>query len=58
MTAKYEAVFDFNEVVTFKKALKVYLAILEAQSGSAYELTHNDEYQRVCVALKEVEKNL
>lgn len=55
---EYKATFNFNDVVTFKKALKVYLAILEVQFGSAYELTHNDEYHRVCAALEEVEKNL
>lgn len=55
---EYKATFNFNEVVTFKKALTVYKAVLEAQSGSAYELTHNDGYLRVCVALEEVEKHL
>lgn len=55
---EYKATFGFNEVATFKKALNVYKAILEAQAGSAYELTHNAEYERVCIALEEVEKNL
>lgn len=55
---EYKATFGFNEVATFKKALTVYKAVLEAQAGSAYELTHNDEYLRVCVALEEVEKHL
>lgn len=55
---EYKATFGFKEVATFKKALEVYKAVLEAQAGSAYELTHNDEYERVCIALEEVEKNL
>lgn len=55
---EYKATFSFDEVATFKKALTVYKAVLEAQAGSAYELTHNDEYLRVCVALEEVEKHL
>ena len=55
---EYKATFGFNGVVTFKKALTVYKAILEAQVGSAYELANNVEYKRACVALEEVEKNL
>lgn len=53
---EYKAAFGFNEVATFKKALNVYKAILEAQAGSAYELTHNTEYKRVCITFEEVEK--
>lgn len=55
---EYKATFGFNDVATFKKALTVYKAILEAQVGSAYELANNAEYKRVCVALEEVEKHL
>lgn len=55
---EYKATFGFNEVATFKKAFNVHKAILEAQAGSAYELTHNTEYERVCITLEEVEKNL
>lgn len=55
---EYKATFDFDDVATFKKALTVYKAILEAQAGSAYELSHNEEYIRVCKALSEVEKHL
>ena len=51
---EYKATFGFNDVATFKKALIVYKAILEAQAGSAYELAN----KRVCVALEEVEKHL
>ena len=32
----------FNEVITIKKALKIYLAILESQAGSVYELSHSE----------------
>ena len=55
---EYKATFSFEDVVTFKKALEVYKAILEVQAKSAYELTHNGEYERVCIALEAVEKNL
>lgn len=55
---EYKATFGFDEVATFKKALTVYKAVLEAQAGSAYELTHNEEYIRVCKALSKVEENL
>ena len=55
---EYKATFSFEDVVTFKKALNVYKAILEAQAGSAYELSHNEEYIRVCKALSKVEENL
>lgn len=58
MTNEYKATFNFNEVVTIKKALKVYLAILEAQSSSAYELSHNEDFIRACEAMDTVEKNL
>ena len=55
---EYKATFNFNEVVTFKKALKVYLAILEAQAGSAYELSHNEDFIRACEAFDTVKKTL
>ena len=53
-----KATFNFNEVVIIKKALKVYLAILEAQFDSAYELSHNEDFIRACETMDTVKKYL
>lgn len=48
--AEYKHSFNFENVATFKKALEVYKAILEA-TNSSYELSQNVEYTKVCNAL-------
>lgn len=55
---EYKHSFDFEDVTAFKKAIEVYLAILEAQTSSAYELSHNAEYIQMCKALDAVKKAL
>ena len=48
--AEYKHLFDFEDITAFKKALEVYLVILEAQNGGAYELAHNAEFIKMCKA--------
>lgn len=54
---KYKATFGFNDVVAFRKALKVHKAILEAQSESEFAFG-NDDYKKACKALESVERHL
>lgn len=51
--AEYKHSFNFENVATFKKALEVYKAVLEA-TNSDYELSKNVEYANVCNALAAV----
>lgn len=51
--SEYKHSFNFENVATFKKALEVYKAVLEA-TNSDYELSKNVEYANVCNALAAV----
>lgn len=55
--AEYKHSFNFENVATFKKALEVYKAILEA-TNSDYELSNNAEYTKICNALDAVKNAL
>lgn len=56
--SEYKHSFNFENVATFKKALEVYKAVLEATTNSGYELSHNVEYVKVCKALDAVKNAL